>query len=147
MAEETFEHAEVEPRDDPSWADLRPLAEVEAMAQCWRIRLDERCEGGGGDMSESRRIPIEVNAIVECRMVRSDGTRERGRIVALGGGMATIEVENPRKRGPRKRILPLGGRVGTGCGGVAHYRVVQLADGTRVQYGVGGPTFLVKETG
>lgn len=91
-------------------------------------------------------VLVELNAIVECRTRRGDGTRERGKIVELNGREAVIEIENPKPKGPTRRRLPLSAGVGCGAGGAAHYRVVERADGTRVQYQPGGVVCLPKET-
>ena len=72
--------------------------------------------------------------IVECRTPRKDNSHERGRILDVDSGGVEIEVLNPRnKRQPRTRRLPYM-RVGAGVGNLGNYKLVERADGTRVEY-------------
>lgn len=86
----------------------------------------------------SLKVQLEVGATVECRVRRKDGSHERAVIVELNGREAVIAVENPRKRQPSRRRVPVVVGVGSGRGGLANYKLVTRADGTPVVYPTAG---------
>lgn len=90
----------------------------------------------------SASIRIDVGDILECRTRRANGTAERVRVDAVEGGELVVSVLNPRnRRTPKTRRLPL--LTTFSRGHVAHYKVVERVDGTRITYAAGGPEEVV----
>ena len=81
------------------------------------------------------KMQIEVDQVWESRIARSNGTRERVRIVKLDGRSARVRSENPLPGRPEERTVWIG--MNGSHIMLAGMKLVQRADGTPFVAGKG----------